>query len=320
LLLGPLPGMGPGDYPRNVSFVAGNVLDMPFGASPDPLEGSFDTIICWSTTKWIHLNWGDEGIKTLFRMVHDRLVPGGIFLLEPQPFQTYRRKHTLTEDIKRVFKTIQFRPEEFVDFLVKEYDFELVKAFEKEIPEKSAPATPIPAKPVPAKHAPANLAPKPKIHIHFEEEDLGPASVSAAPAGEEVQVSNLEVKFSSSNCDPGPASTSSQLDATGPSTSSQLDTVGASGRSPLDTTGTASSFQLGVSDREGSSKPKPASSGTFKPNPKGFERTIFCLRKKPVVVPAVPPVESRDGRPGNHDSDICVASSVRSMNVDVSSS
>jgi hypothetical protein len=34
-----------------------------------------------SVTKWIHLNWGDEGIKTLFRKIHDLLNEGA---QEPQ--------------------------------------------------------------------------------------------------------------------------------------------------------------------------------------------------------------------------------------------
>lgn len=44
----------------------------------------FDTIMCLSTTKWIHLNFGDIGIKRLFYKVHKSLRKGGYFIIEPQ--------------------------------------------------------------------------------------------------------------------------------------------------------------------------------------------------------------------------------------------
>ena len=52
----------------------------------------FDVILALSLTKWIHLNWGDEGIKRFFRKVYLHLRPGGKFIVEPQPFSSYARK------------------------------------------------------------------------------------------------------------------------------------------------------------------------------------------------------------------------------------
>eukprot|EP01116_Phalansterium_solitarium_P008051 TRINITY_DN2126_c0_g1_i2.p1 TRINITY_DN2126_c0_g1~~TRINITY_DN2126_c0_g1_i2.p1 ORF type:complete len:445 (-),score=134.32 TRINITY_DN2126_c0_g1_i2:146-1480(-) len=129
LLYGPLRGAAPTEFPRNVSFVAGNVLEM----SDD--EQQYDTIMCLSTTKWIHLNWGDEGIKKLFQLVHDRLVPGGLFVLEPQEFKTYKKKNTLSQDIKQQFKSIVLKPEQFVDYLAEHHSFELVEKLNPPAPE-----------------------------------------------------------------------------------------------------------------------------------------------------------------------------------------
>lgn len=49
-----------------------------------------------SVTKWIHLNWGDIGIKRFFKKVYRHLKPGGKFIVEPQPFSSYSKKKKLT--------------------------------------------------------------------------------------------------------------------------------------------------------------------------------------------------------------------------------
>ena len=51
--------------------------------------GSFDTVVCLSVSKWVHLNGGDEALQALFARVWRLLAPGGRFLLEPQPWRSY---------------------------------------------------------------------------------------------------------------------------------------------------------------------------------------------------------------------------------------
>ena len=50
-----------------------------------------------SVTKWVHLNWGDAGIRDLFAKVFRLLKPGGRFILEPQAYATYYRRSRLNE-------------------------------------------------------------------------------------------------------------------------------------------------------------------------------------------------------------------------------
>jgi 7SK snRNA methylphosphate capping enzyme len=56
----------------------------------------YDVVLLLSTTKWIHLNWGDEGLKRAFRRIFCALKPGGIFILEPQEYKSYLKKKKLT--------------------------------------------------------------------------------------------------------------------------------------------------------------------------------------------------------------------------------
>lgn len=56
----------------------------------------YETILCLSITKWIHLNWGDDGLKRFFRRIFLALKPGGVFILEPQAWPSYAKKKKMT--------------------------------------------------------------------------------------------------------------------------------------------------------------------------------------------------------------------------------
>jgi 7SK snRNA methylphosphate capping enzyme len=78
----------------------------------------YDTIIAFSVTKWIHLNFGDQGLKRFFKRIYRTLLPGGRLLLEPQPWSSYRLKRRMTKDITETYNHIEFKPPEFVSYLL----------------------------------------------------------------------------------------------------------------------------------------------------------------------------------------------------------
>jgi len=115
------PGQKP-KFPNNIQFFDVNYV-LECDELLETVVPEFDTIMCLSTTKWIHLNFGDEGLKRVFRRVYAQLKPGGTFILECQSFSTYKKKKKLTEAIFNNFKNIKLKPENFTDFLIHEVGF-----------------------------------------------------------------------------------------------------------------------------------------------------------------------------------------------------
>ncbi|CAA3012591.1 probable RNA methyltransferase At5g51130 [Olea europaea var. sylvestris] len=105
-----------------VSFQKGNFVQ---NWRP-PQDTYYHTILCLSVTKWIHLNWGDEGLITLFWKVWKLLQPGGVFILEPQPWSSYKNNRLVTETAATNYKTIQIPPEDFQDILLDKIGFRRV--------------------------------------------------------------------------------------------------------------------------------------------------------------------------------------------------
>ena len=82
-----------------------------------------DLFVCYSSnrfslTKWIHLHNGDEGLKMFFKKIYRSLNPGGIFLMEPQAYNTYKKRSKLTKTIEAHYKVIKFMPDQFESYLL----------------------------------------------------------------------------------------------------------------------------------------------------------------------------------------------------------
>ncbi|XP_010917648.1 probable RNA methyltransferase At5g51130 isoform X2 [Elaeis guineensis] len=76
-----------------------------------------------SVTKWIHLNWGDDGLITLFVKIWRLLRPGGILLLEPQPWSSYKKNRPVSETAMAKYNEITLHPDNFRDILLDKVGF-----------------------------------------------------------------------------------------------------------------------------------------------------------------------------------------------------
>lgn len=112
----------PGLFPLNVFFLQGNYVPASDVAVMSQRE-EYDVILCLSLTKWVHLNCGDAGIQRLFHRIYRHLLPGGLLILEPQPWSSYARRKRLTEVTHRNYSTIRLKPDQFSSYLTSDVGF-----------------------------------------------------------------------------------------------------------------------------------------------------------------------------------------------------
>ncbi|XP_053963356.1 7SK snRNA methylphosphate capping enzyme bin3 [Anastrepha ludens] len=105
------------EFPRNVFFRHQNyVLEDEAQLANDTQQ--YDLILCLSVTKWIHLNFGDAGLKMTFKRMFNQLRPGGKLILEAQNWASYKKKKNLTPQIYHNYRNIEFFPNKFHEYLL----------------------------------------------------------------------------------------------------------------------------------------------------------------------------------------------------------
>ena len=101
----------------DVRFTTANISDRADAVAGGP----YGVVSMLSVAKWIHLNFGDAGLKTAFLRVHELLEPGGYFVLEPQPWKSYRKAASKISSADFTQRRVQLamKPTEFPEVLSK---------------------------------------------------------------------------------------------------------------------------------------------------------------------------------------------------------
>ena len=121
------------NFPDNVNFGIANAasenfineLDIVFNSKGSNYD-SYDTILCLSLTKWIQLNWGDNGIFMLFSNISKLLKVDGHLIVEFQSWNSYKKNKSICDRIKQQQPKIELKPEEFEQTLLDKFGFDIV--------------------------------------------------------------------------------------------------------------------------------------------------------------------------------------------------
>lgn len=108
-------------FPKNIYFSQENYI------SEIKTQEKYDTILCLSTAKWIHLNYGDTGLKIMFYNIYKQLKIDGLLIFEPQCWKSYKKRKDLTKTIKSNFSEIKLKPENFQKYLEQTYGYECIQ-------------------------------------------------------------------------------------------------------------------------------------------------------------------------------------------------
>ena len=107
-------------FPNEVTFQR---LDIMEENAPSQLlmylhthkRNEFDIISCFSTTMWIHLNYGDEGLENFIKYISDITK---YLLLEPQEWKCYKSAaRRLTRLNHKVFEIKKLKVKNITEFL-----------------------------------------------------------------------------------------------------------------------------------------------------------------------------------------------------------
>lgn len=115
-------------FPDNIWFFCQNYV-LNSDEELEKVNEEFEIIFALSLTKWIHLNFGDVGIRRFFHRAFRQLKTGGRFVLETAPYKDYikhcnkKGSDKPPEDVLNNLSKIKFHPEEYTEYLLNNVGF-----------------------------------------------------------------------------------------------------------------------------------------------------------------------------------------------------
>jgi hypothetical protein len=90
--------------------------------------GAFDSVLCLSLTKWIHLYHGDCGLLLMFALLNNLMCENssGVLVLEYQPWSSYVKNKGRSETTREHFDRIRIKPTDFARLLTSHFGFSVV--------------------------------------------------------------------------------------------------------------------------------------------------------------------------------------------------
>lgn len=101
----PLPPPSTPAFPRHVHFAVGDWMSLP-------VDGPYDLVLAWSVNKWIHLHHGDDGLVAWCARLADALSPGGLLVLELQPWASYEQARLLSPELRAAHARLRLQPDD----------------------------------------------------------------------------------------------------------------------------------------------------------------------------------------------------------------
>eukprot|EP00397_Hematodinium_sp_SG-2012_P023871 GEMP01024829.1.p1 GENE.GEMP01024829.1~~GEMP01024829.1.p1 ORF type:complete len:536 (+),score=83.64 GEMP01024829.1:89-1609(+) len=86
-------------------------------------SGEWDVILFLSIARWIHLQRGDDRLKTILRSFGTQIPPGGLLVMESARWESYKHCIDSLKAAGRHAPDIEFYPNHFSDFLTAECGF-----------------------------------------------------------------------------------------------------------------------------------------------------------------------------------------------------
>nr|XP_020443173.1 7SK snRNA methylphosphate capping enzyme-like [Monopterus albus]XP_020443174.1 7SK snRNA methylphosphate capping enzyme-like [Monopterus albus]XP_020443175.1 7SK snRNA methylphosphate capping enzyme-like [Monopterus albus] len=114
------PSSSSSRFPNNVTFIQGDYVSEQ---EVWPGHGQYDVIVCLGVTKWVQLQSGDGGVVKLFKRVYQSLLPGGLLILETQPWSSYSHNKRASATTFRNYRSVRLRPEQFTSYLTDSVGF-----------------------------------------------------------------------------------------------------------------------------------------------------------------------------------------------------